>query len=147
MDTSIENLTRLAYAHENGIVLVDIIQKCVIINANLGELYGGASSLAASNRDISIQPYATSSILQHHYSQTGASPSLSSSASGGEHLNKNSSAATAASSSASKSSSDNGSGMQVQIDPDRKQDNGATSTKDAAADHHDACSIAGQVSL
>lgn len=54
-------------------MLVDIIQKCVIISASLSDLYGGASMMQ-SNRDISIQPFATSSILQHHYQSTIGSP-------------------------------------------------------------------------
>lgn len=66
-------IIRLAYAHENGVVLVDIIQKCVIISASLSDLYGGASMMP-SNRDISIQPFATSSILQHHYQSTHGLP-------------------------------------------------------------------------
>lgn len=68
-------------------MLVDIIQKCVVINATLNDLYGGTSSIMTSNRDISIQPYATSSILQHHY-QAGAS-SLSASASNNAANNPN----------------------------------------------------------
>lgn len=52
-------------------MLVDIIQKCVIMNATLSDLYGGASM--TNNRDISIQPFGTSSILQHHY-QTAGTP-------------------------------------------------------------------------
>lgn len=63
---------RLAYGHESGIVLIDIIQKCVIINATLSDLYGG-SLPNSNNRDISIQPYATSSILQHHYQAASSS--------------------------------------------------------------------------
>lgn len=64
---------RLAYSHENGLVLVDIIQKCIILNATLGDLYGCSPSIMGNNRDnISIQPFATSSILQHHY-QSNAS--------------------------------------------------------------------------
>lgn len=59
----------LCYAHENGIVLVDIIQKCIIMNATLSDLYGGTNM--TNNRDISIQPFATSSVLQHHYQSTG----------------------------------------------------------------------------
>lgn len=90
-----KNSFRLAYAHENGIVLVDIIQKCVIINATLNDLYGGVSSsfMTTNNRDISIQPYATSSILQHHYQQTaGGAPTSSLSASSNSNLaNTNSS--------------------------------------------------------
>lgn len=65
---------RLAYAHENGIVLVDVIQKCIIMNATLCDLYGGAS-ITSNNRDITIQPFATSSILQHHYQATTSSAS------------------------------------------------------------------------
>lgn len=53
-------------------MLIDIIQKCVIINASLNDLHGG-SLINSSNRDISIQPYATSSILQHHYQASAAS--------------------------------------------------------------------------
>lgn len=62
----------LAYSHENGIVLIDLIQKCVIMNATLSDLYGGNSNIMALNRDISIQPFATSSILQHHYQANAA---------------------------------------------------------------------------
>lgn len=64
----------MAYAHENGVVLVDIVQKCVIMNAALSDLYGGGGSVMSNNRDISIQPFATSAILQHHYQST-CSPS------------------------------------------------------------------------
>lgn len=55
---------------------MDIIQKCVILSATLADLYGGASIMSNSNRDISIQPFATSSILQHHY-QSGAGSAAS----------------------------------------------------------------------
>lgn len=55
-------------------MLVDIIQKCIVINATLSDLYGG-SPLATANRDISIQPFATSSILQHHYQATSTASS------------------------------------------------------------------------
>lgn len=64
-------MLRLAYAHETGIVIVDIVQKCVILNATLADLYRGASISSNTNRDISIQPFATSSILQHHYQSGG----------------------------------------------------------------------------
>lgn len=50
---------------------MDIIQKCVILSASLADLYGGASIMTNTNRDISIQPFATSSILQHHYQSGG----------------------------------------------------------------------------
>ena len=62
-------MTRLAYAHQYGVVLLDTIQKCVIMSATLNDLYGGPS-IMHNNRDISIQPFATSSILQHHYQAT-----------------------------------------------------------------------------
>lgn len=61
------DLCSLAYAHMNGIVLLDIIQKCVIMNATLSDLYGGSASINPSAKDIGILPFATSSILQHHY--------------------------------------------------------------------------------
>lgn len=64
-------MLRLAYSHETGIVIVDVIQKCVILNATLTDLYRGASISSNTNRDISIQPFATSSILQHHYQSGG----------------------------------------------------------------------------
>lgn len=70
----------LAYSHENGVVLVDIIQKCVILSATLIDLYGCSAPLMTNNRDnISIQPFITSSILQHHYQSNapGAAASLS----------------------------------------------------------------------
>lgn len=68
---SLESTKRLAYSHENGIVLVDIIQKCTIMNASLNDLYGGASAMANQRDIVSIQPFDTSSILQQHY-QSGA---------------------------------------------------------------------------
>lgn len=67
----------LAYTHENGVVLVDLIQKCVIMNATMSDLYGGNNNIMVANRDISIQPFATSSILQHHYQSVAAANSLS----------------------------------------------------------------------
>ena len=68
-------LNSLAYAHEFGVVLVDVIQKCLIMNATLADLYGGVSMTSAS-KEVSIQPFATSSILQHHYLATGGSSAL-----------------------------------------------------------------------
>lgn len=41
------------------------------MNATISDLYGG-TSLMSANRDVSIQPFATSSILQHHYLATGS---------------------------------------------------------------------------
>lgn len=43
------------------------------MNTALCDLYGGTSTIS-NNRDISIQPFATSSILQHHYQATSSSP-------------------------------------------------------------------------
>jgi hypothetical protein len=80
----------LAYSHELGVVLVDIIQKSVIINATLHDLHGG-SLVNTGNRDISIQPYATSSILQHHY-QASASATSASAFGGGNDFGTRSSA-------------------------------------------------------
>lgn len=65
---------RLAYAHKLGIVLVDITQKCLIMNAPLSDLYAATSSgvnVMPTDRDISVQPYATNSILQQHYQSHG----------------------------------------------------------------------------
>lgn len=62
---------RLAYAHKIGVVLVDITQKCLIMNSTLADLYGTSPKTSvhgsANDRDIGIQPYATNSILQQHY--------------------------------------------------------------------------------
>lgn len=62
----------MAYSHQSGVVLLDVIQKCVILNASLDDLYGGAiiGPLNDPLRDISIQPFATSSILRDHYQTT-----------------------------------------------------------------------------
>lgn len=51
---------------------MDLVQKCVIMNATMSDLYGGSNSIIVANRDISIQPFATSSILQHHYQSVAA---------------------------------------------------------------------------
>lgn len=71
---------RLAYAHECGLVLVDTIQKCVVMNASLSDLYANSPSSSraiAAESSVSIQPFATSAILQQHYSsQQAAAASL-----------------------------------------------------------------------
>lgn len=69
---TIPTTTRLAYSHESGVVLVDVIQKCVILSASIADLYGGSSA-----RDLyATQPFSGSSIMhqqQQHYYQAGAS--------------------------------------------------------------------------
>jgi len=42
------------------------------MNASLNDLYGGGAPSGGLAKDITIQPFATSSILQHHYLATGA---------------------------------------------------------------------------
>lgn len=69
-----DNKIRLAYSDESGIVLVDIVQKSVILSATLSDLYSSNLASIGQNRaDISIQPFATNSILQHHY-KSNANP-------------------------------------------------------------------------
>lgn len=43
---------RLAYSHDNGIVIIDVIQKCVVINASTCELHGPINPPHISQRDI-----------------------------------------------------------------------------------------------
>lgn len=88
------NTNRLAYSHENGVVLVDVIQKCVILSANIADLYGEASSVGA--RDLyASQPFSSGSISQqqqqHHYHHQQAAPSLSSA--GNSNINSSNPAA------------------------------------------------------
>lgn len=55
-------------------MLVDIIQKSVILSATLYDLYSSnVASIGQNRADISIQPFATNSILQHHY-KSNANP-------------------------------------------------------------------------
>lgn len=74
-------LLSLAYSLESSVVLVDTIQKSVILSATLADLY---SSNVVNNRDISIQPFATSSILQHHYQSNPAGAGVGPLTSGGQ---------------------------------------------------------------
>lgn len=43
------NAFSLAFAHANGLVLVDLIQKSLILNASLRDLYGGTSPLSCAS--------------------------------------------------------------------------------------------------
>lgn len=72
---------------------MDSIQKCLILNASLNDLYvsnvGGLNSgVMTNNRDINIQAYETSSILQQHHYSTSSSNSNSNSI-GNNNINNN----------------------------------------------------------